>query len=303
MTKHILVLYGGASNERAVSLLSGKNAANNLELAGYSVTLADTGLPNFDLAKATQGVDAVVPMLHGVGGEDGSLQLQLESLGVPYFGSGEDACARTFNKVDCKNILVAQGLLTPGWQVVTKQQFLISPMCAKPHVLKPIVGGSSIDTLIVPDPVNNPTPAHAIDTVFKHYKRMLLEELIAGQELTVGVLGDDPLPVILIVPPSGEAFDYENKYNGRTQEVVNPTAVPANVQNRAQLLALQVHKAMGCRHISRTDIILTPSGDMYVLELNTLPGMTSESLVPRAAAAAGISMTQLADTMVRLALA
>lgn len=303
MKKHVLVLYGGHSSERDVSLRSGKNVADSLALANYEVTLADTGQVDFDLVEAVRGVDVVLPMLHGVGGEDGVLQKQLEELSVPYFGSDSTACARTFDKVACKKVLVECGILTPKWQVVTKEQFLQSPMRQAPYVLKPIVGGSSIDTLIVPDPVQGAPSSEAISVVFSHYDEMLLEELIAGQELTVGILGAEPLPVILIVPPNGETFDYENKYNGRTREVVSPKTVPVGVQKQAQELALRVHTSMGCRHMSRTDIILTPGGDMYVLELNTLPGMTSESLVPRAAAATGVSMVQLTDMMVRLVLA
>jgi D-alanine-D-alanine ligase len=300
--KKVLVLYGGTSNEREVSLRSGTNVAQQLQQAGYEVVLADSAGPGLDLAAACAGVSAVLPMLHGAGGEDGSIQRQLDALGVCYVGSSATACALTFDKAKTKELLAKNGLPTPQWEVVNNEQFEASSLRRRPFVLKTITGGSTIDTLIVRQPSLQTTDPVRIAELFKRYERMLLEELVEGSELTVGILGDEPLPVILIVPPSGGDFDYENKYNGASQEIVDPPQVASDIKRRAQELALKVHRLTGCRHLSRTDIMVTTSGELYVLELNTLPGMTAQSLFPKAAAAAGYDMPALGQCFVQLAL-
>lgn len=298
--KQIVVLYGGISNEREVSLRSGRCVANSLESAGYDVSLVDTSQPGFDLTSSCSKADAIVPMLHGVGGEDGSLQQQLDKLDIPYFGSGERACAQTFNKVICKELLSENGVLTPNWEVVDKRQFETSGLRHKSYVLKPIAGGSSIDVLIVHNPTHQLEDVSAVSKLFGRYKRMLLEELIEGRELTVSVFGEAALPVIMIVPPSGEEFDYNNKYNGQSQEIVRPTTLSQEVQSQAQRLTLQVHRLTGCRHVSRTDIIIAENGALYVLEINTIPGMTEQSLFPKAAAASGLTMKDVARRIVKM---
>jgi D-alanine-D-alanine ligase len=300
MQKSILVLYGGNSNEREVSLRSGANVAKQLQANGHHVLLRDTAEPGFDLSQLVHEFDVVLPMLHGAGGEDGVLQREFDRLGVPYFGSDAEACVLTFNKVACKERLSENGIMTPPWEVVDQRQFESSPLRRRSYVLKPIAGGSTIDTLIVHNPEHQPVDEQAYAKLFKRYKKMLLEELIEGQEITVPVLGEQPLPVILIVPPLGEEFDYENKYNGRSQEIAQPHQLPMHLQSKAQKLALQVHRLTGCRHLSRTDIIIAEDGGMYVLETNTLPGMTEQSLVPKAAAVVGLDMSALVERFVIL---
>jgi D-alanine-D-alanine ligase len=264
------------------------------------VVVADPAAADFDLTLLAQDCDVVLPMLHGAGGEDGVLQRDLELLGKPFLGAGSAACQLTFNKELYREFVTRQGLRMAVGEVVDRAQFEASPLRTQPYVLKPIDGGSSVDTVILHDLAKEPAAGY-FDELFNRYGTMLLEELIVGQELTVGVLGEEALPVILIVPPTGEEFDYENKYNGRTQEIVSPAQVTPEVQKAAQEMACRLHELTDCQHLSRSDMIVTPNGDLYVLETNTLPGMTEQSLFPKAAAAAGHDMTALVKRFVDLA--
>lgn len=297
----VLVLQGGNSSEREVSLRSAANVTAQLKSNGYKVVEADPAHTDFDLAALCKGVDVVLPILHGAGGEDGVLQLQLEELKVPFLGSGSKACALTFDKAKYREFITSQGVRMAAGETVNRSGFNASRLRQKPYVLKPVNGGSSVDTLILHNVANEPAAAY-FDDLFARYPEMLLEELIEGQELTVGILDKEALPIILVIPPKGGTFDYENKYNGASQEIVNPPQIATDVQKCAQALALQLHQLTGCRHLSRSDMILAPNGELYVLETNTIPGLTEQSLFPKMAAAAGISMPQLADRFVQLAL-
>jgi len=297
----ILVLGGGRSYEREVSLRSAANVTEALRAGGYEVMDADPGAVDFDMAALAADCDAIFPILHGAGGEDGTLQLQLESLNKPFLGSGAKACALTFDKERYRTFMAEHDVRVPRGEVVDVRGFRTSELRRNPYVLKPVDGGSSVDTLILHDLAREPDDTY-FDRLFSRHPQMLLEQLIVGQELTVGVLGDEALPIILIVPPTGEEFDYENKYNGRTQEIVDPEQVPEAVKKRAQELALQLHRLTGCRHLSRSDFIVTPEGELYVLETNTIPGMTAQSLFPKMAAKAGVDMVALAKRFVTMAL-
>lgn len=293
----ILLLSGGNSAERTISLRSGDTIEQALKAIGYEVLRADPADTTYALEKIISQVDIVFPILHGAGGEDGTIQEQLELLKIPYLGSTAQTCRDTLNKVSYKKVIIARGIPTPRWEEVSRDSFKISELHQHPYVLKPTMGGSSIDTFIVRDPQSE--PANLMD-VFARYKTMLLEEYQAGQEITVGVLGDHALPVILIIPPLNKDFDYENKYNGTTQEIPNPSDIPQDIQQKAQELALTIHKALGCRHLSRTDMIIKPDGSLAVLETNTIPGLTEQSLFPKAAAAAGLDIGMLAKKLVWL---
>jgi D-alanine-D-alanine ligase len=182
---------------------------------------------------------------------------------------------------------------------VNEEQFGRSALAKQPFVLKPNDGGSSIDTFIMRDPQK--VNATAIKQAFSRHKTMLLQELINGVEITVAVtrMNDHAaLPVIEIIPPADGEFDYENKYNGKTQELCPPEHVGRENQRKAQALAKQVHDLTRCQDVSRTDMIITPDDKIYILETNTMPGMTEESLVPKAAAADGISMSKLCSALI-----
>lgn len=295
----VLVLAGGRSNERAVSLRSGAKVAEALKSKGHDVVRADPADEGFDLDTLARTVDVVFPALHGEGGEDGSLQLALEEVGVAFVGSGSRASQLTYDKHAYKEFLRQKGIATPNSEVVTAESVGRSALITQPFVIKQIDGGSSIDTFIVRDTSKAPNYTEA----FERHTRMLLEELIEGPELTVGVLGKAALPVVLILPPEGKEFDYENKYNGASKEIVSPAQIASEVQIEAQGLAADIHSVTGCRHLSRTDIIIASSGELMTLETNTIPGLTGESLYPKAAAAAGLEMPELMQQLIELAVA
>lgn len=290
----ILVLLGGKSNEREVSFRSGENISSALRAAGFDVYDYDPTQGYDGLKNYVGVVDCVFPILHGAGGEDGEIQHELEKLGFKYLGSDSEVSAACFNKARFKELLNKLSILTPGWEVVDKESFGLSDISKNKYVLKPIGGGSTLDTFIVRD-------GSPIDLeVFDKYGQMLLEELIEGTEITVPVLDKSALPVIEIIPPKGKEFDYENKYNGATQELCPPLHVPADLQAKAQKLSEQIHDQVGAQHLSRVDIMIDMSGNLYVLEINTIPGLTSQSLFPKSAAVAGLSMPQLVQHFVKL---
>jgi len=299
LDKRILVLQGGRGNEREVSLRSAGQVAGALQSLGHSVFFGDPAEADFDLDKLTQSSDVVI-MIHGVDGEDGVFQRQLEAMEQPFLGSGSAACELTYDKSRYRKFMATQDVGMAHGEVVSRQAFDQSKLRQVPYVLKPIKGGSSVDTVIVHDLANEPKSAY-FDSLFAKYGQMLLEQLIEGQEITVGILGSQALPVILIVPPQNGEFDYENKYNGQSQEIVDPPQIDGTVKRGAQELALRIHGLTGCRHLSRTDMIVTPEGELYVLETNTMPGMTAESLFPKAAATAGHNMPALVRCFLEMA--
>lgn len=298
----VIVLSGGTSDEREVSLRSGKNVAKALTHAGHSVITADPKeLSESELRTICRSGDVVFIALHGKGGEDGSVQALLDAWHVPYVGSGAESSAMCISKKTMRTLAVEAGMRVPKGDVVTYEEFAAHPLTKQPFVVKPDIGGSSIDTFIVREPES--FKHDSLKEVFAAYGVMVLEELIAGVEITVGVLGDEALPVIEIIPPAHEEFDYENKYNGHTQELCPPKNVSAHDQNEAQRLAKQAHDIFGCRHMSRSDFMLSPEGELYLLDVNTIPGLTEQSLLPKAAKQRGLDMSELVDTLVKFAVA
>jgi D-alanine-D-alanine ligase len=284
----VLVLLGDNSPEREVSIRSGKAVAEALRKAGHHVTEYDPAEGYNKLAEFKDKVDCVFPILHGVGGEDGKIQRALESYGFKYLGSPSAVAQLCFNKVAFKQELEKLNILTPKWKAVTKDS-LDQSLSLSPYVLKPIEGGSTIDAFIIRDPKTQTYPTE----IFDRYKEMLYEELVEGAEITIPVLDKTALSVIEIIPPEGKEFDYENKYNGATQELCPPANVPEEKQVEARKLTEKIHAAVGARHLSRTDIIIDKTGQLYVLELNTMPGLTAQSLFPKSAKQGGLSMEQL----------
>jgi D-alanine-D-alanine ligase len=285
----ILVLLGGVSNERDVSLRSGGAVSDALKSGGHEVIEYDPQQGMAGLTGFVGKVDCVFPILHGRGGEDGTVQAELEKLGFKYLGSDSRVSRLCYDKGAFKEILNKLSILTPKSEIVTKLSISNSPILRNPYVLKPVDGGSSLDAFIIRD-VGNQTYDPRI---FDHYQLMLLEELIEGTEITVPILGNTALPVIEIIVPLGKEFDYVNKYNGETQEVCPPQNVDATKQQEVQKLVEMIHIQVGARHLSRTDIIIDREGKPWVLELNTIPGLTEQSLFPKSASAAGLNMQQL----------
>lgn len=301
MAIRVLVLAGGNSPEHTVSERSGASVAVALKRAGYEVSIEDPAGGLHKLLPALKSVDIVFPALHGAGGEDGKLQRFLEQLEIKFVGSGSEASELCFDKAVYDQLLIKKGILTPRTELVTFEEYGSTTLAREPFVLKPNDGGSSIDTIIVRD-VRQQDKA-AIEQAFGLHHRLLLQELISGIEITVAVLGTKSLPVIEIVPPDDQDFDYENKYNGATREICPPEHVSELQQVDAQKLAERIHELCGCLDMSRTDIIIGKGNKLYTLETNTIPGLTDQSLLPKAAAADEIDMQELCDRLVKTALA
>lgn len=295
---HYLVLGGGISPEKEVSHRSATAVKEGLETLGHTVTYVDPSSLSLDeLLITARQTDGVFPILHGLGGEDGSLQAPFAAAGIPYFGPDATACTNTYDKVVFKKVLEENGIVTPRWNTVSADSFAEEPLTKAPFVLKPIGGGSSIDTFIIR---SLPFDSEPLREALSRYDTMLIEELIEGSEITVGVLDSETLPVIEIVPPADSEFDYENKYNGATAELCPPENVSEAIQTKAQALALVVHAVTQCRHLSRTDMLINGQGELFVIDTNTIPGLTSQSLFPKAAKVAGYDWVALVERFAKL---
>jgi D-alanine-D-alanine ligase len=288
---------GGDSPEREVSLRSGLSVVRALREAGVEVFEYDP-IDGIDgLIVAAKKFDAVFPILHGLHGEDGTIQEVLEQHNIPYLGTGSVASRVCFDKILTHNALESSGITMPRSIRATTQD-IGHELFLKPYVLKPISGGSSIDTQIVRI-LNEEARKETIRLLAEHTE-MLAEELIEGNEITIGILGNNALPPIFIKPPLDMEFDYINKYNGKTQEVcpIPEEILSLAIQEGACQLALRVHELLGCRHLSRVDMIVDSNNELYVLEVNTMPGMTDKSLYPLGAAVYGLTMPELVQLFV-----
>lgn len=300
MSELVVILAGDDSPEREISLWSAKAVQVAAQAGGYNTKLIDPlidGLKDLDsLPKNT----VVLPILHGLGGEDGKIQQELENRHLPFLGTGSIASDMAFNKWKTKQTLISHNIPVPKGWLVNRAQYAEHNQTQKPHVLKAVRNGSSIGVLIVRDP--NFIRPDKIDEVFSFGPKALLEELIQGIEITVPILDQKALPVIEIIPPGGGEFDFKNKYNGQSKELCPPLNLTAYRQKKAQKLALTAHRALNCKHLSRVDIMIDNSGQMFVLEVNTMPGMTDVSLFPKSAAVAGINFVELVKKFVKLAI-
>ena len=299
MSKHVACLYGGFSNEREVSLVSGRDCSAALREAGYEVTEIDVGRDPAALAAALDPApDAAFNALHGRWGEDGCIQGMLEFLRIPYTHSGVLASALAMDKPMAKRLFAAAGLLCPEGFLVSREEIAKGDVIPRPYVIKPHNEGSSVGVKIVTEGTNIP-PLQGADWAFG--EMVLVERFVPGRELTVAVMGDRPLAVTEIKPRVG-FYDYDAKYTeGRADHVV-PAEVPASIAEEALATALAAHQALGCRGISRADFRYNDSagapGKLYLLEINTQPGMTPLSLVPEQAAHLGISFPELCAWLV-----
>lgn len=293
----ILVLGGGTSPERPISLRSAAAVAKGLQAAGFEVEQADTA-QGFSVLDEADGSTIVFPILHGEGGEDGSIQSELEKRGIAYLGTRTEASVVCFDKYLAREALIKAGVPVAEGDHVTIETYATSSLRHKPHVIKAVGGGSSLGTLIVRTPTTFDTAR--LSEVFSVSDRAVIEELVEGTEITIPIFDNSALPVIEIQPPVAGEFDYENKYNGRTQEICPPVSIDQSLQEKAQRVGEKVHSTLGARHLSRVDMIVRPNGELVVLEINTMPGMTDQSLYPKAAAVAGIIFPDLMKRFVEL---
>lgn len=301
----VALLVGGVSGEREVSLASGKGAQEALEQAGFPVTVLDPSSKE-DLKRLIDGpFDVAFICLHGKYGEDGTLQGFLEMIGLPYIGSGVWSSALAMDKVKSKVFYSREQIPTPHSLVLNPSSSVDIEMIVGevglPCVVKPATEGSALGVCIVE---NRDDLAAAVEKVSELDRQVLIEQYVAGKELTVAVLGnDDPqaLPIIEIVPVN-EFYDYESKYVPGASQHLCPAPLDEKVTAEIQDLAIRAHRALGCEGVSRSDFILDEAGEAWILETNTIPGMTGTSLLPDSARAAGISFPELCTMLIGYAL-
>jgi D-alanine-D-alanine ligase len=294
--KKIVVLCGGPSSEREVSLRSGAAVSRALQALGADTTLVD---PEKGEVRLPERVDFIFNALHGTFGEDGTVQAVLDQTGVPYTGEGADGSRTAFDKIESKKRFIKVGVPTAPYVTLRKGE---KPELSLPVVVKVPCQGSSVGVYIVKEPGELEA---ALASAFSQTETVLVETFIAGRELTVGVLGDEALPIIEIRPKGG-FYSYENKYTwtnrGGAAEHECPAHLPNGETKLVQEAALAAHRALDLQVYSRVDVILDENRQPQVLEVNTIPGMTETSLLPEAAAAAGISMPKLCERILQLSL-
>lgn len=324
---NVAVLMGGTSSERDISLSTGRQILNALDQSKYRIFALDTqtreaflpssqvivspmlsangstqiaALPQLPTASDSDKPDVVVVALHGKGGEDGTIQGFLDVVGVPYTGSGVLASALAMDKARCKTFLAANGVLLPKGVVVNRRGGRPDDF-PLPAVVKPAISGSSDGLTIVG---LGGSLDDALETAFALGDDALVEEFVSGMEITCAVIGNEDLevlPLVEIVPAKG-VYDREAKYTPGATDEICPARLTVGITEEAKRLGALCHRLLGCRGMSRTDMIVTSSGEIYVLEVNTIPGMTPTSLLPIAAATAGYTFSQLLDKLIGYAL-
>ena len=296
LPKKIAVLMGGPGSERDVSLATGRGVSEALRSLGAEVVDVDVHDEHFALPK---DVDLAFITIHGTFGEDGQLQQILEERGVPYTGDGVEPSRAAFDKILSKEKFREHNVVTPEWEVVEVGQ---RPTISVPLVVKPARQGSTVGVVIVKN-------ANELDSAMaeagKYDQKLLIEKFVSGRELTIGVLGDQALPILEIIPKGG-FYDFNNKYpflnpqGGGGAEHVCPAKIDPNKTKQIQEQALHAFRALGLVVYGRVDVLLPDSGEPFVLEVNTIPGMTKASLLPEAAAAAGINYVDLCARIIAL---
>jgi D-alanine--D-alanine ligase len=292
---NIAVFLGGPSAEREVSLNSGAGVVKALRARGHHVHEVDPHDGTFQLP---DGIDVVFLALHGTYGEDGVVQSQLDKLGVPYTGCNAEASKIAFDKIQTKELCVKAGVPTAKYVVVDSEKTPWPMGWQPPVVVKPVRQGSSVGLQFV-DRVSD--WSGALQESLRHDTQLLVEERIVGRETTVGILGDEALPIVEVRPKAG-SYDYRNKYTPGCTEYFCPAEFDAQTTRRIQDAAVRAFKAIGGRDYGRVDVMVRANGDPVVLEVNTLPGMTETSLLPKAAAAVGINYSDLCQRMIDMAL-
>jgi len=288
----VALVMGGPGKEREISLRSGAAVAGALRDCGAVVTEHDVRGPGF---APPPGTALVYNMIHGTFGEDGGLQSLLDAKGIPYTGEGAEESRIAFDKIETKRRFDLAGVPTCGWRVLNRGEEVA---CRLPCVVKAPRQGSSVGVHIVSSAPELPA---ALEDCFLYGDQVLVEEFFAGRELTVGILGDLALPIVEVVPHEG-FYDYEHKYTKGATEYHVPAELPGDLAAKVKRAAIKACLALGLRVYSRVDVLLAPDGSLNVLEVNTIPGMTETSLLPKAAAVAGLNFPALCEEIAGLSL-
>lgn len=304
---HIALLAGGISGEREVSLNGARGVEANLDPEKFIVRRYDPAEDLARLAADAPEIDFAFILLHGLYGEDGTMQGFLDLLNIPYQGSGVLGSAIAMDKNLAKELYRMHELPVADWLVVTKNDMLDGDKLVErfglPVVIKPVREGSSLGLTLAE---TEEDMLAGISKALEHDSHVMVEQYIRGKELTVGVMGNDDLvglPVIEILPGEGFSFfDYDAKYKPGATEEICPARIPEHVRDLAQRCAVLAHKALRLRGYSRTDMIMTDDGALYLLETNTIPGMTPTSLMPQAAAEYGLEFPAFLEKLIELGL-
>lgn len=301
---HVAVLMGGWSAERPVSLMSGEGVAKALEGRGHKVTRIDMDR-DIPMKIAEARPDIVFNALHGVPGEDGTVQGMMDLMGVKYTHSGLATSVIAIDKQLTKQTLVPHGIPMPGGQVVESETLFERDPLPRPYVVKPVNEGSSVGVAIVTEEGNYGSPIDRdVEGPWQHFDALLAEPYIRGRELTTAVLGDEALLVTELRPKSG-FYDFDAKYTDGMTEHVCPADIPDDVAEQCKAIALRAHRLLGCKGASRSDFRWDDTQGvegLFLLEVNTQPGMTPLSLVPEQAAKLGIDYAELVERIVEEAI-
>lgn len=301
MDKKVAVIRGGRSEERDISLKTGKAVYKALKETGVEVIALDPQETNFYQRLKDEDIDVAFIALHGRYGEDGTIQGLFEMMDIPYTGSGVLASSLAMDKIISKKLFQQEGILTPEFKVINRDNWeqqaekLLTELKTEldlPVVVKPALEGSSLGLSIIKKKENLAT---AVDTAFEFDSKVLVEKYIAGKEITIGILGNQDLsvlPIIEIKPKTG-VYDFEAKYTKGMTEFVIPARLEERTYQQAQKMANKAYRVLKCSGMARADLIVSKEGKPYVLEVNTIPGMTETSLLPQAAQAAGIDFPEL----------
>jgi D-alanine-D-alanine ligase len=298
----IVVVMGGNSAEREVSISSGSAALRAVQSLGYDATSLDYDQRFVEALRATKP-DAVFIALHGRGGEDGQIQALLEYLSIPYTGSGVEASSLAMDKHLTKKLFAGEGLPTAAWDLFDLSGGtlpLLPGSLDLPLVVKPRFEGSAVGVAVVR---THEQWTSAMLSASKSYGQILAEEFVEGREFTCAVLGEEALPIVEIIPNRDEFYTYEAKYAAGGSTHIVPARIDDDLAARLQMLALSAHRLLGLRDYSRTDFIVSRDGRPYLLEINSLPGLTPTSLLPDACASIGIGFEALIDRLINYALA
>ncbi len=296
--KKIGVIYGGKSSEREISLKTGSAIASALKKEKFSVVLIDSGKKDFIKKLLSAKIDFAFIALHGPFGEDGTMQGLLEIFGIPYSGSGVLASALAMNKIYSKKIFESENIPTPKWQIITSVSRLPSTVYRLPVVIKPSKQGSAIGITIVR---KKSQLKKALKKALKYDAQAIIEEYIDGKEITVPILGDKPLSPIEIIPKN-DFYDFYSKYAAGGSRHLIPPRLSRKIIAQAKQLGLLAHKSLGCRAMSRVDMIVDKKSNIYVLEVNTIPGMTATSLFPESAKYDGYTFGKMLKKIIKFSL-
>ncbi len=299
----IALLAGGKSSEREVSLKGAEAVKKALEKLGHKYEFFDPATDLPIIAQRAKEFDCAFLVMHGPGGEDGTLQGFLDSIGLPYQGSGVLGSALAMHKGLSKKLYKSAGLPVPKGKIFLKDSLFsdianFAKGLGYPLVVKPATQGSSVGLSIVK---KEEDLKETLERAFSIDNEILLEEYLKGREITVGILDDKPLPVVEIIPKDSETFDYKTKYTPGLAEEICPAVLPESLTKKAQEYGLKAHNTLRLRHYSRTDMIIIGE-EIYILETNTIPGMTETSLLPLAAKVAGYTFENLIQKLLDLAL-